>query len=116
MYCRFGFPEEVLTDLGTQFTADCMKEVAKLMSIKQLTTSPYHPMCNGLAKKFNGTLKKILKRLCSEQLCQWHRYINALLFAYCQVPKFQQVSHHLSYCMDGRYVKPCEVCVLFQVV
>ena len=44
-------------------------------------------MCNGLVEKFNGTLKQMLKRLCSEQPKQWHRYINALLFAYREVPQ-----------------------------
>ena len=65
--------------------SDCMKEVACLLSIKQLTTTPYHPMCNGMTEKFNGTLKTTLKRLCSEQPKLWHRYINQLLFAYREV-------------------------------
>ena len=38
-----------------------------------------------MTEKFNGTLKITLKRLCSEQLRQWHRYINPLLFAYHEV-------------------------------
>jgi len=62
-----------------------MKEVARLLSIKQLTTTPYHPMCNGMTEKFNGTLKITLKRLCSEQPRLWHLYINPLLFAYREV-------------------------------
>lgn len=62
-----------------------MKEVARLLSIKQLTTKPYHPMCNGLTEKFNETMKTMLKR-CSEQPRQWHRFIN-LLFAYREVPQ-----------------------------
>ena len=53
MYSRVGVPEEVVSDLGTQFTSDCMKEVSRLMSIRKLTTSPYHPACNGLMEKFN---------------------------------------------------------------
>jgi len=44
-------------------------------------------MCNGLTEKFNGTMKSMLKRLCSEQPRQWHRYINPLLFAYREVPQ-----------------------------
>ena len=63
---RLGIPKEILRDLGTQFVSDSMKEVARLLSIKQLTTTPYHPMCNGPTEKFNGTLKITLKRLCSE--------------------------------------------------
>ena len=85
IFSRLGIPEEILSDLGTQFVSDCMKEVARLLSIKQLTTTPYHPMCNGMTEKFNGTLKTTLKRLCSEQPRQWHRYINPLLFAYREV-------------------------------
>ena len=47
IFSRLGIPEDILSDLGTQFVSDCMKEVAHLLSIKQLTTTPYHPMCNG---------------------------------------------------------------------
>ena len=38
-----------------------------------------------MTEKFNGTLKITLKRLCSKQPRQWHRYINPLLFAYREV-------------------------------
>ena len=82
MYSRIGVPEEVLSDLGTQFASDCIKEVSRLLSIKRLTTSPYHPACNRLVEKFNGTLKRMLRRLCHKQPRQWHRFINSLLFAY----------------------------------
>ena len=87
IFSRLGVPEEILSDLGTQFVSDCMREVTRLLSIKQLTTTPYHPMCNGLTEKLNGTMKSMLKRLCSEQPRQWHRYINPLLFAYREVPQ-----------------------------
>ena len=82
MYSRVGVPEEVLSDLGTQFTSNCMKEISRLLYIRRLTTSPYHPACNGLVEKFNGTLKRMLRRLCHEQPRQWHCFINSLLFAY----------------------------------
>ena len=87
MFSRLGVPEQILSDLGTQFVSDCMEEVNRLLSIKHLTTTPYHPMCNGLVEKFNGTLKSMLKKLCTEQPRQWNRYINALLFAYREVPQ-----------------------------
>ena len=59
-----------------------LKEVSRLPSIRRLTTSPYHPACNGLEEKFNGTLKRMLRRLRHKQPRQWHRFINPLLFAY----------------------------------
>ncbi|GFO36119.1 Zinc finger protein [Plakobranchus ocellatus] len=65
IYSRLGVPEEMLSDQGTQFISDCMKEVCRLLGIKQKTTTPYHPMCNGLVERFNATLKTCLRRLCA---------------------------------------------------
>ncbi|GFO26819.1 gypsy retrotransposon integrase-like protein 1 [Plakobranchus ocellatus] len=64
---RLGVPEEVLSDQGRQFISDRMREVCRLLGTKQKTTTLYHPMCNGLAERFNATLKTCLRRLCSEQ-------------------------------------------------
>ena len=58
MYSRLGIPKEILSDLGTQFMSKCMEEVSRLLSIKRLTTMPYHSICNGLVKRFNGSHKK----------------------------------------------------------
>ena len=66
-----------------QFTGD----FNVMLLIDNTTTTPYHPTCNGLTEKFNGTMKSMLKRLGSEQPRQWHRYINPLLFAYREVPQ-----------------------------
>ena len=41
-----------------------------------MTTTPYHPTCNGLTEKIYGTLKRMRQR---------HRYINPLLFAYREI-------------------------------
>ena len=87
MFSRLGIPEEILSDLGTQFVSECMEEVNRLLSIRHLTTIPYHPMCNGLVEHFNGTLKAMLKKLCAEQPRHWYRFINAVFFAYREVPQ-----------------------------
>ena len=62
MFSRLGIPEEILNDLGIQFVSECMEEVNRLLSVRHLTTTPYHPMCNGLVERFNGTLKAMLKK------------------------------------------------------
>ncbi len=87
MFSRLGIPEELLTDCGSQFTSAVMREVSRLLSVRQLTTTPYHPMCNGLVERFNGTLKLMLKRMTSERPKDWDKYVNALLFAYREVPQ-----------------------------
>ena len=87
VFSRVGIPREVLSDQGSQFTSGLMKEVSRLLSIRQLTTTPYHPACNGLVERFNGTLKQMLKRMCSEKPRDWDRFIAPLLFAYREVPQ-----------------------------
>ena len=77
----------MLSDTGTQFTSGLMSEVSCLVSMKHLTTTPYHLICNGLVEKFNGTLKQMLRRLCHQKPKDWDKYINAALFAYREVPQ-----------------------------
>lgn len=86
-WTRLGLPDEILTDRGTQFTSDLMKEVNDLLSIKGLKTTPWHPQTNGLVERFNATLKQMLKKLAIEQPEKWDQYIPALLFAYREVPQ-----------------------------
>ena len=87
IYSRVGFPEEILSDLGTQFTSALMDEINRLLSIKRLNSTPYHPICNGLVEKMNGSLKAMLKKLAVEKPQDWDRYLNAILFAYREVPQ-----------------------------
>lgn len=47
-----------------------------------MTTTPFHPACNGLVERFNGTLKSMLRKMCEERPKDWGRYLNPLLFAY----------------------------------
>ena len=86
VFSRVGIPEEILTDQGGQFTANYMQELMHIMKIKHLMCSPYHPMCNGLVESFNGTLKRMLYKLCAENPSEWHKMIDPLLFAYREVP------------------------------
>ena len=87
VFSRVGFPKEMLSDRGTQFTSDMMKEVSRLVSTKQLFTTPYNPRCNGLCEKINGVLKSMLKKMCQERLKDWDRHLPAILFAYREVPQ-----------------------------
>ena len=87
MFSRVGIPDEMLTDCGSKFTAEVMKEVSRLLSLQQLTTTPYHPMCNGLVEPFHATMKQMLRRMCAERPKDWDKYLPALLFAIREVPQ-----------------------------
>ena len=83
-------------DMGSQFTSTMMKEVCQLISLKQCTTTLYHPMCDGLVEKFNGTLKTMLKRVHAENPHDWDKYLSAALFAYREVPQESPGFPHLT--------------------
>ena len=87
IFSHVGIAEKILLDQGTQFTGDLMKEVGQLLSLKQLTTTPYHPQSNGLVEPFNGTLKTMFRRMCAEKPKDWDRYLDALLLAYRKAPQ-----------------------------
>ena len=80
-----GFPSEILSDRGGQFTSKLMVELARLVRVKQLFTIPYHPACNGLCEGVNGVLKAMLKKMCQERPQDWDRYLPVVLFAYREV-------------------------------
>ena len=66
MYSKVGIAEEVLINKGTQFMSKYMQEVSRLLNMKGLTSTPYHPICNDLFERWSRTLKSMLKRLCQE--------------------------------------------------
>ena len=86
LFSRVGIPKEMLTDQGSNFMSELMREVCRLLQISRLRTSPYHAMCNGLCEKFNGVLKKMLKTYVRSKPKTWDEYIPYLLFAYREVP------------------------------
>ena len=86
-FSRVGVPEEILTDQGTNFMSQLLSEVYRLLKIKPIRTTPYHPQTDGLVERFNGTLKAMLKKAASEDGRDWDRLLPYLLFAYREVPQ-----------------------------
>ncbi|XP_076436546.1 uncharacterized protein LOC143276045 [Babylonia areolata] len=87
LWCRTGVPKMVFTDKGTQFTSNMMGEVHRLLGIKGETTTPYHAQCNGVVERFNGTLKKMIRKLAMDKPTEWDRWIPAALSAYRETPQ-----------------------------
>ncbi|KAG7196886.1 hypothetical protein KM043_015788 [Ampulex compressa] len=57
---RFGAPNVITTDQGTQFEAGLFKALTNLVGCKRIRTSPYHPASNGLLERWHRTLKTAL--------------------------------------------------------
>ena len=96
IFSRVGVPQEILTDQGANFMS---AEVYKLLRIKPIRTSPYHPQTDGLVERFNKTLKAMLRKTAISEGRDWDKLLPYVLFAYREVP--QAGFRLLSSCTDA---------------
>ena len=62
MFARYGLPQLIVSDNGTQFTSAEFHEFTKRNGIQHLTIAPYHPSSNGLAERAVQTFKQAMKK------------------------------------------------------
>lgn len=103
IFADMGFPNEILTDQGSNFMSELIKELCRLLKVSKLVSSPYHPQTNGLVEKFNGTLKKMLKAYAVKEPSKWDKH---LPYVICLIGRFQTKpldSLLLKCFLQGRY-------------
>ena len=66
--CRYGCPEHVVSDRGSEFTSNVFHELLKSLKSKLHLTTSFHPQSNGMTESFNKLLKNTL--LLSFQRCK----------------------------------------------
>ena len=81
-----GVPESLLSDHGTNLLSHLMGDVCKLLGVKKLNTTSYHPACDGLVELFNRTLKTALCKHAAACGDQWDMYLSGVVWAYRNVP------------------------------
>ncbi|GKC54666.1 reverse transcriptase domain-containing protein [Tanacetum coccineum] len=59
--CRFGLPEEIISDNGKQFSGDPFKDWSVKLNIVQRFASIKHPQSNGLMERENRSLGEGIK-------------------------------------------------------
>ena len=79
---RFGIPANILHDRGKEFVNKIFQELNRLCGIRNLRTTPYHPMSNGQCERMNGTILRMLKTLEESQKSRWKDHLNKVVHAY----------------------------------
>ena len=47
IFYKFGYPRELVTNQGIQFTSHLIEDLLAHHKIKHRTSTPYHPQANG---------------------------------------------------------------------
>lgn len=79
--CKYGTPCEIVTDQGTNFMSKMMKEVCKILHIKKINTSAYHPQAN-LVERSNRELKQYMRQFVGKDPGTWDQKLPYFLFEY----------------------------------
>ena len=80
-FARYGFPRELQSDRGTNFTSKLFKEKMEELGIKHILSTPYHPESQGILERFHGTLKSALGKYAHTHPDRWDEDIPFVLFA-----------------------------------
>ncbi|GAU39748.1 hypothetical protein TSUD_219910 [Trifolium subterraneum] len=84
--CRFGIPQVVVTDNGTQFTDKTFRGFLAKINPKHHFTSVEHPQTNGQAEAANRVILRGLRRRLGDAKKQWVEELPHVLWAYRTTP------------------------------
>ena len=81
VFARYGIPEAIHSDCGSQFTATLFKDVGELLGYQVTNTGGYNPKGNGQVERFHRDLGAILRALVRDDPASWEAYLPQALFA-----------------------------------
>ncbi|UYV71623.1 hypothetical protein LAZ67_8003894, partial [Cordylochernes scorpioides] len=82
IFLRHGAPRFLISDRGSQFTSNLMKEVMKMCKIKHCFTTSYHPQTNGLTERLNRTLINMISMYVNTDQKNWDEILPFITHAY----------------------------------
>ena len=84
---RFGVPQELHTDQGTQFQSRVMNKIFKILGIHKTRTTSFYPMSHGLVERFNRTLESMLSLYVKTNQRDWDKLVPLVTMAYRSTPQ-----------------------------
>ena len=78
-----GVPEQILTDQGANFNSELARAIYEAFEVRKLSTTAYHPQCDGQTERFNHTLCDMLSSFVDRRTFNdWDEYLPSLCFSY----------------------------------
>ena len=82
VFYEFGYPRELVTDQGNQFTFNMIENLLSHHKIKHITSTPYHPQANVQVEVTNRALEGILTIVVSSNRKDWVERLVEATWAY----------------------------------
>src|SRR5215831_16563781 len=80
--CRFGAPQALLSDLGTEFQNAILSDLCKMLGVHRLRTTAYKASTNGAIERFHKTMNSMLAKMVEENQRDLNLQLPAVLAAY----------------------------------
>ena len=82
LYKRFGLPDKLLLDRGSQFALTAFRELLKLLGIKSSLSTAYHPQTDGTTEQVNQEIEAYLAIYCASHPEEWLTATHVLEFTH----------------------------------
>jgi len=82
VFLKWGLPHEVLTDQGSEFEAELLNELLKLLGVARLRTSSFRPQGNGACEVWHRTLNTMISKVIAENQRDWPLWVPYVTFCY----------------------------------
>uniref|UniRef100_A0A0W0GEF0 RNA-directed DNA polymerase n=1 Tax=Moniliophthora roreri TaxID=221103 RepID=A0A0W0GEF0_MONRR len=82
VYKRFGLPDKIISDRDPRFAAEVFKEMGKLLGIKQMLSTAYHPQTDGETERVNQEVEIFLRFFCAKEQTKWKDLLHFAEFAH----------------------------------
>ncbi|GKV51004.1 hypothetical protein SLEP1_g57682 [Rubroshorea leprosula] len=80
--CRYGIPNQIVADNGTQFNCSSFRDFCSSYGIKLQLTSVYHPESNGMVESVNKCILEGIKPRLEQHKAKWADELHNVLWAY----------------------------------
>ena len=81
LICRYGVPNKIITDNGSNLNNKMMKELCSEFKMAHHNSSPYRPKMNGVVEAANKNIKKIVQKMVVTYK-DWHEMLPFTLHGY----------------------------------
>ena len=103
--CRFGAPDTLLSDRGTNFMSNVVRELCRLFEITKTETSSYHPQTNSAVERLNSTIGSTLRTYINENQDNWPKLLPSIMMAHRMTPCTQSTHHSPFVMLFGRHCR-----------